>query len=190
MRKQGRTRENTQQASPGGTMPTAEKRRGGCTVVMALVLAYLFGGGGEDFGFMSWYRKRVERKHKDFFDSLRSLLTEDEKRAGQWLNNACGVSVAVGTLGLVPGGIRFLKDETMGVGQMVLDMCAACGGLFGAGMALQQLLVLLLAQQMHSSYARLMKATALAMPCSLCSLYTSLAVALCGALVALATFLL
>ena len=180
MKKHRRKHGEKPQTYGGGLQATATKLGCGFLATVALLLVGLVSGGllsGGDFG-VQWYKKRVEKKHKAFFDAARTTLSDAEKRAGQWLNNICGISIAAGIIGCVPGGVCLIKEETVSGWQAAQDISVACCGLFGGVMALHQVLALGLALQMRSSYSRLMQANALAMPCSLRGLYTELIVAL------------
>ena len=114
-----------------------------------------------DLGITQWITKRIEQKHKPYFDKLRATLTPEERKIGLLLDRLYCVVILLSLLAFIPG-IAAVELEPS------LTICRALGGVlypvcfvFGASGAAVVVLTVLLALLRRTTYTRLTEAVIL-----------------------------
>lgn len=131
----------------------------GAGVLLApIVIMLLWCGGGGRLDIVHPY---LQRRYKDLFEQLDSLLSAGEKRVGRWLNNGYALALLLALLHGLLMLSGYAKAESLPPGVLSGIAAQACA-LFGGLSVLFSLLACVAALFLRSNYCRLMQAVALA----------------------------
>lgn len=131
----------------------------GAGVLLApIVIMLLWCGGGGRLDIVHPY---LQRRYKDLFEQLDSLLSAGEKRAGRWLNNGYALALLLALLYGLLMLCGYAEAESLPPG-FLSDIAAQACALFGGLSVLFSLLACVAALFLRSNYCRLMQAVALA----------------------------